>query len=98
MIPGHCGLLVAWPGCLLTPEADELSGPRSRLALLSLAAEVFTTHDRPQDSPQDSPQESARPVPAMIARRRRAPLAGCFLRLSAPGSGRAGLRCSDTAG
>jgi len=47
------------------------AGLGSRLASLSRAAEVFTTHDRPQDSPHDSPQESAtgQPVGAPLETR-----------------------------
>ena len=57
------GSLVAWPGLAGLPawyrKLMSSAGLGSWLASLSGAAEVFTTHDRPQDSPQDGPQESA---------------------------------------
>jgi hypothetical protein len=61
-IPVHCGLLggVAGLGRAACPVSEAVSsaGLGSRLASLSRAAEVSTTHDRPQERPQ----ESARPA------------------------------------
>ena len=58
--------LVAWPGFAGLPawyrKLMSSAGLGSLLASLSRAAEVFTTHDRPQEGPQDSPQESAGPA------------------------------------
>jgi hypothetical protein len=50
--------LVAWRLPAWYRKLMSSAGLGSRLASLSRAAEVFTTHDRPQDGPQDSPQES----------------------------------------
>ena len=65
-IPVHCGLLSGLAGFAGLPawyrRLMTSAGLGSRLASLSRAAEVFTTHDRPQDSPQDCPQESAGPA------------------------------------
>jgi hypothetical protein len=58
-VPVHCGLLSGFarlPACCRKLMSSAMLG--SRLASLSRAAEVLTTHNRPQEGPQ----ESARPA------------------------------------
>ena len=71
VIPGHGGLLggLAWADATCRGwRGDDLKSGSARsgwaawLVPLWAAAEVFTTHNRPQDSPRDGPQESGTPA------------------------------------